>query len=118
MSSASTCSTRQTCIRPERPNISPASCGASCATRRDRDCVPVDLEFKGGNATAPKPPERPNMSGLSPKRIFTAVDASLQRLGIDTIDLYQIHRFDSATPIEETIEGRRRTSRTPVLGHL
>ena len=65
---------------------------------------PVELEFKGGNASAPKPPERPNMSGLSRKRIFAAVDASLQRLGIDTIDLYQIHRFDSATPIEETME--------------
>jgi aryl-alcohol dehydrogenase-like predicted oxidoreductase len=65
---------------------------------------PVDLAFKGGNATAPKPAERPNMSGLSRKRILAAVDASLQRLGVDTIDLYQIHRFDPATPIEETME--------------
>jgi len=65
---------------------------------------PVDLAFKGGNAPGPKPATRPNMSGLSRKRIFSAVDASLQRLGIDVIDLYQIHRFDSATPIEETME--------------
>ncbi len=65
---------------------------------------PVDLAFQGGNSDAPKPAERPNMSGLSRKRIFAAVDASLQRLGIDTIDLYQIHRFDAATPIEETME--------------
>jgi aryl-alcohol dehydrogenase-like predicted oxidoreductase len=65
---------------------------------------PVDLAFKGGSAAAPKPAERPNMSGLSRKHIFAAVDASLQRLGVDTIDLYQIHRFDRATPIEETME--------------
>ena len=65
---------------------------------------PVDIAFKGGNAPGPKPTVRPNTSGLSRKRIFTAVDASLQRLGIDTIDLYQIHRFDHATPIEETME--------------
>ncbi len=65
---------------------------------------PVDLAFKGGNAAAPKPAQRPNMSGLSRKRIFAAVDASLQRLGVETIDLYQIHRFDPTTPIEETME--------------
>jgi aryl-alcohol dehydrogenase-like predicted oxidoreductase len=65
---------------------------------------PVDLAFKGGNAPGPKPPERPNMSGLSRKRIFAAIDASLRRLGVDTIDLYQIHRFDHATPVEETME--------------
>jgi len=41
---------------------------------------------------------------LSRKRIFAAVDASLQRLDIDSIDLYQIHRFDHATPVEETME--------------
>jgi aryl-alcohol dehydrogenase-like predicted oxidoreductase len=65
---------------------------------------PVDLAFKGGNAPGPKPAERPNMSGLSRKRIFAAVDASLQRLGVETIDLYQVHRFDRDTPIEETME--------------
>ena len=51
-----------------------------------------------------KPPQRPNLSGLSRKRIFAAADASLKRLGVDTIDLYQIHRFDPATPVEETME--------------
>jgi aryl-alcohol dehydrogenase (NADP+) len=65
---------------------------------------PVDLAFKGGNAPGPKPPERPNMSGLSRKRIMAAVDASLKRLGVDCIDLYQIHRFDRHTPVEETME--------------
>jgi 1-deoxyxylulose-5-phosphate synthase len=46
----------------------------------------------------------PNEAGLSRKHIMHAVDASLKRLGTDYIDLYQIHRFDPATPIEETIE--------------
>ena len=65
---------------------------------------PVDLAFKGGNDPGPKPVQRPNQSGLSRKRIFAAADASLKRLGTDYIDLYQIHRFDPATPIEETME--------------
>lgn len=64
---------------------------------------PVELEFKGG-ATDTKPTTRPNMEGLSRKRIFHAVDASLKRLGTDYIDVYQIHRLDNHTPIEETME--------------
>jgi aryl-alcohol dehydrogenase-like predicted oxidoreductase len=46
----------------------------------------------------------PNKRGLSRKRLFHAVDESLKRLGLDYIDLYQIHRFDARTPIEETME--------------
>lgn len=46
----------------------------------------------------------PNRGGLSRKHILAACDASLKRLGLDYIDLYQIHRFDHETPIEETIE--------------
>jgi aryl-alcohol dehydrogenase-like predicted oxidoreductase len=46
----------------------------------------------------------PNGRGLSRKAIMTEVDASLQRLGTDYIDLYQMHRWDNATPIEETLE--------------
>ncbi|WP_345803305.1 aldo/keto reductase [Microbacterium sp. AZCO] len=42
--------------------------------------------------------------GLSRKHIMAAVDASLRRLGTDYIDLYQIHRFDPETPVEETME--------------
>lgn len=45
----------------------------------------------------------PNTGGLSRKAIFHAVDDSLRRLGMDYIDLYQIHRWDYATPIEETM---------------
>jgi aryl-alcohol dehydrogenase-like predicted oxidoreductase len=46
----------------------------------------------------------PNAGGLSRKAIFSAIDASLKRLGTDYVDLYQIHRFDHETPIEETLE--------------
>jgi aryl-alcohol dehydrogenase-like predicted oxidoreductase len=46
----------------------------------------------------------PNGGGLSRKAIMTEVDASLQRLGTDYIDLYQIHRWDPNTPLEETLE--------------
>ncbi|KAF1801973.1 NADP-dependent oxidoreductase domain-containing protein [Mucor lusitanicus] len=49
-------------------------------------------------------PEYVNSFGLSRKHIFDACDASLERLGLDYIDLYQIHRFDHQTPIEETME--------------
>jgi aryl-alcohol dehydrogenase (NADP+) len=45
-----------------------------------------------------------NAAGLSRKAIMTEVDHSLRRLGTDYIDLYQIHRFDHHTPIEETME--------------
>src|ERR1700730_7266377 len=46
----------------------------------------------------------PNGAGLSRKAIFTEIDNSLSRLGMDYVDLYQIHRFDHETPIEETLE--------------
>ena len=45
-----------------------------------------------------------NISGLSRKHLFDAVDASLKRLGMDHIDLYQTHGFDPLTPIEETLD--------------
>src|ERR1700754_1994500 len=48
--------------------------------------------------------DRPNDSGLSRKHIMASIDASLRRLGTDYVDLYQIHRWDSETPIEETME--------------
>ena len=46
----------------------------------------------------------PNDGGLSRKHVMDAIDASLRRLGTDYVDLYQIHRWDPETPIEETLE--------------
>ncbi|MCT2582603.1 aldo/keto reductase [Actinophytocola gossypii] len=46
----------------------------------------------------------PNDRGLSRKHVLSAIDGSLRRLGTDHVDLYQIHRFDDETPIEETLE--------------
>ena len=46
----------------------------------------------------------PNDRGLSRKHVLAAIDASLRRLGTDYVDLYQIHRWDYQTPIEETME--------------
>jgi aryl-alcohol dehydrogenase-like predicted oxidoreductase len=46
----------------------------------------------------------PNDQGLSRKHILSSIDASLKRLGMDYVDLYQIHRWDYETPIEETLE--------------
>jgi 1-deoxyxylulose-5-phosphate synthase len=46
----------------------------------------------------------PNQGGLSRKHILSSIDASLKRLGTDYVDLYQIHRWDYNTPIEETLE--------------
>jgi aryl-alcohol dehydrogenase-like predicted oxidoreductase len=48
--------------------------------------------------------EAPNMVGLSRKHIVQGCEASLKRLGVETIDLYQVHRFDGETPIDETLE--------------
>jgi len=48
--------------------------------------------------------EGPNARGLSRKSIMIEIDASLRRLGTDYVDLYQIHRWDQHTPIEETLE--------------
>ena len=52
----------------------------------------------------PVEPITPNGRGLSRKHIMAAIDGSLRRLGMDYVDLYQIHRFDDHTPIEETLE--------------
>jgi 1-deoxyxylulose-5-phosphate synthase len=64
--------------------------------RRDE----VVLATKVFNPMGPKP----NQGGLSRKHIMDAMDQSLRRLGTDYVDLYQIHRYDKATPIEETME--------------
>lgn len=64
----------------------------------DRDSVVIATKVYGRTRKGP------NGSGLSRKAIFAEVEASLRRLGTDYIDLYQIHRWDYRTPIEETLE--------------
>jgi aryl-alcohol dehydrogenase-like predicted oxidoreductase len=65
-------------------------------TQRDEIVVATKVFIKVGDG--------PGDSGLSRKAIMQQVDASLARLGTDYIDLYQIHRFDPETPVEETME--------------
>jgi aryl-alcohol dehydrogenase (NADP+) len=59
----------------------------------------VVIATKGFNPMGPGPNDR----GNSRKHLFDAIDGSLRRLGVDHVDLYQIHRWDYTTPIEETI---------------
>ncbi|MGW4695563.1 aldo/keto reductase [Kitasatospora cineracea] len=60
----------------------------------------------------------PNGAGLSRKAIFAELDASLKRLGTDYIDLYQIHRWDYDTPIEETLEALHDAVRSGKVRYL
>jgi 1-deoxyxylulose-5-phosphate synthase len=63
--------------------------------RRDDYVLATKVYFPMGAA--------PNDRGLSRKHVLSAIDASLRRLGVDYVDLYQIHRWDHETPIEETM---------------
>jgi aryl-alcohol dehydrogenase-like predicted oxidoreductase len=60
----------------------------------------------------------PNGRGLSRKHILSAIDASLQRLELDYVDLYQIHRWDSQTPIEETMEALHEVVKAAKARHI
>ena len=64
----------------------------------DRDEVVIATKVHGAMR------EGPNGGGLSRKAILSEIDNSLRRLGVDYVDLYQIHRWDYGTPIEETVE--------------
>ena len=64
--------------------------------RRDEIVVATKVRYASRRA--------PNVGGLSRKAILHEIDASLRRLGLDHVDLYQIHRWDPDTPIEETME--------------
>ena len=71
--------------------------------RAIRDLVPRDEVVIATKVYNPMGPG-PNARGLSRKHIFHEIDASLRRLGTDYVDLYQTHRWDYATPIEETLQ--------------
>ncbi|MFD8042226.1 aldo/keto reductase [Streptomyces chartreusis] len=60
----------------------------------------------------------PNGAGLSRKAIMTEIDHSLARLGTDYVDLYQIHRFDPHTPVEETMEALHDLVRAGKVRHI
>src|ERR1043165_6319240 len=64
--------------------------------KRDEVVLATKVFFRTGPGS--------NDEGLSRKHIMAAIDASLRRLGTDYVDLYQIHRFDASTPVEETME--------------
>ena len=80
-------------------------------TRRDQVVVATKAYFPMGDG--------PNDRGLSRKHLFDAIDASLRRLGMDHVDLYQIHRYDPETPLEETLDALNdivRSGRARYLG--
>jgi 1-deoxyxylulose-5-phosphate synthase len=72
--------------------------GRALAEYADRDEIVVATKVRGTMRPGP------NGGGLSRKAIMTEIDNSLRRLGMDYVDLYQIHRWDPNTPIEETVE--------------
>ncbi|MEW9556424.1 aldo/keto reductase [Nonomuraea sp. NPDC050783] len=69
---------------------------AKLFVRRDDYILATKVYFPTGTG--------PNDQGLSRKHVLAAIDASLTRLGTDYVDLYQIHRWDPDTPVEETME--------------
>src|ERR1700742_2486232 len=72
--------------------------GRALADMADRDEIVLATKVHGQMRPGP------NGGGLSRKAILSEIDHSLERLGTDYIDLYQIHRWDPETPIEETLE--------------
>jgi aryl-alcohol dehydrogenase-like predicted oxidoreductase len=64
--------------------------------RRETNVIATKVNFPMGPG--------PNMGGLSRKHVLQACEASLRRLGVEAVDLYQIHRFDPDVPIDETLE--------------
>lgn len=78
--------------------------------RRDEIVVASKVYFEMGPG--------PNMKGLGRKHIVQACEASLRRLGMDRIDLYYIHRWDPATPLEETLEALHDLVRAGKVLHL
>ena len=78
---------------------------------RDQLVIATKVRFAMGDG--------PNEIGLSRKHILAGVEASLRRLGVDTVDLYQVHAWDNRTPLEETLstlDGRVRSGKVRYVG--
>src|SRR5580693_8944093 len=89
--------TRPTCTGTDGPSRSSAA-GSPAARPRSPSrscCTKGRFNLSGDNS--------PNGAGLSARHLTRALDASLRRLGLDTVDLYQVHAFDALTPMEETL---------------
>jgi aryl-alcohol dehydrogenase-like predicted oxidoreductase len=84
-------------------NVYSAGSSEEILGRAMRDLIPRDEVVIATKVYGRMRPDV-NGSGLSRKAIFAEIDASLRRLDMDYVDLYQIHRWDSETPIEETLE--------------
>jgi aryl-alcohol dehydrogenase-like predicted oxidoreductase len=84
-------------------NVYSAGSSEEILGRALKDMVPRDQVVVATKVHGPMHKD-PNGRGLSRKAILAEIDASLTRLGMDYVDLYQIHRFDPTTPIEETLE--------------
>jgi aryl-alcohol dehydrogenase-like predicted oxidoreductase len=84
-------------------NVYSAGSSEEILGRAIRDMVPREQVVIATKVHGPMRKDV-NGRGLSRKAIFAEIDASLRRLGMDYVDLYQIHRFDANTPIEETLE--------------
>jgi aryl-alcohol dehydrogenase-like predicted oxidoreductase len=76
---------------------------ATKAHGRVQDILPPDASLHA-QAEATRRQTTHNISGLSRKHLFNAIDASLKRLGMDHVDLYQIHGYDPLTPLEEVMD--------------
>ncbi|GGV69133.1 oxidoreductase [Streptomyces longisporoflavus] len=109
LEAASTSSTRPTGTAPEAARRSSAGPSRTSPGARRAFWPP-----KSGCECAPGP----NGAGLSRKAIFAELDASLKQLGTDYIDLYQIHRWDYDTPIEETLEALHDTVKTGKVRYI
>jgi aryl-alcohol dehydrogenase-like predicted oxidoreductase len=85
-------------------NMYSLGAGEEVLGRALRDYAKRDEVVIATKVYFPMRKDEPNSPGLSRKAIFREVDDSLRRLGTDYVDLYQIHRWDYSTPIEETLE--------------
>ena len=88
--------TRRTCTATAFPRRSSAAGSpAGPPTSPSRWCWPPRAGSRLG--------DDPNSAGLSARHLTRALDASLRRLGLDSVDLYQVHAYDALTPLEETL---------------